>query len=134
LIATGSEVSLAVEAHGELTRQGVKARVVSFPSWKLFEEQPREYREQVLPPNVRKRLSIEAGVAQGWRRWVGDEGDIMSVDTFGASAPYKEVYKHFGLTVEDAVKRAMALLGRGDEASGGGEEVPGHAQPSEGHS
>jgi transketolase len=133
LLATGSEVSLALEAQSELARQDVRARVVSFPSWELFEAQPREYQERVLPPNIRARLSIEAGVGQGWHRWVGDAGDIMSIEQFGASAPYKEIYKHYGLTVEDAVARALRLIGRGGEASGG-ERVPGHASGSEGHS
>jgi transketolase len=133
LIGTGSEVALALAAHGELAKQGVRARVVSLPSWELFEAQPQEYRESVLPPDVKARLSIEAGVALGWRQWVGDAGDIMSIETFGASAPYKEIYQHYGITVEDAVRRALRLLGRGGTATGG-EQVPGHAQPSEGHS
>jgi transketolase len=108
--------------------------VVSFPSWELFEAQPQEYRDGVLPPGLRARLSIEAGVGQGWRRWVGDAGDIMSIEKFGASAPYKEIFKHYGLTVEDVVARALRLLGRGGAATGG-EQVPGQ-QPagSEGHS
>jgi transketolase len=133
LLATGSEVAMAVEAHGELTKQGVRARVVSFPSWELFAAQPREYRDSVLPPEVRARLSIEAGVGQGWHRWVGDNGEIMSIEKFGSSAPYKEIYKHYGLTVESVVERALRLLGRGGEPTGG-DEVPGHAKPWEGHS
>jgi transketolase len=133
LLATGSEVALAMEARGELAKQGVRARVVSFPSWELFESQPQAYRDSVLPPDVRARLSVEAGVGQGWHRWVGDAGDIMSIEKFGASAPYKEIYKQYGLTVGDAVDRALRLLGRGG-GSGGGEQVPGHAAPSEGHS
>jgi transketolase len=107
--------------------------VISFPSWELFEAQTQEYRDSVLPPSVTARLSIEAGVGLGWRRWVGDRGDIMSIEHFGASAPYKEIYQHFGLTVGDAVARAQKLLGRGGAASGG-EQVPGHASGSEGHS
>jgi transketolase len=134
LLATGSEVSLALGAHAELVKQGVRARVVSFPSWELFEAQSQEYRNSVLPPEVRARLSIEAGVGQGWRQWVGDAGDIMSIEQFGASAPYKEIYQHYGLTIEDAVERALRLLGRGGTATGG-KQVPGK-QPSgaEGHS
>jgi len=134
LLATGSEVSLALGAHEELVKQGVRARVVSFPSWELFEAQSQEYRNSVLPPEVRARLSIEAGVGQGWRQWVGDAGDIMSIEQFGASAPYKEIYQHYGLTIEDAVARALVLLGRGGTATGG-KQVPGK-QPSgaEGHS
>jgi transketolase len=134
LLATGSEVSLAVEAHAKLVKQDVKARVVSLPSWELFEAQPQSYRDEVLPPAVTARLSIEAGVTLGWKRWVGDRGTVMGVDSFGISAPYKEVYKHFGLTVENAVKQALNLIGRGGESAGGGQEVPGHASGSEGHS
>ncbi len=133
LLATGSEVALAVEAHAELKKQGVAARVVSFPSWELFAAQSQEYRESVLPPAVAARLSIEAGVGQGWHRWVGERGDVMSVETFGASAPYKEIYKHYGLTVGDVVARGLKLLGRSAPA-GGGDKVPGHASGSEGHS
>jgi transketolase len=134
LLATGSETALAVEAHGELSKQGVRARVVSFPSWELFEAQSQEYRDSVLLPGVRARLSIEAGVGMGWHRWVGDAGDIVSVDRFGASAPYKEIYKRYGLTVADVVARALRLIGRGGAVSGG-ERVPGQEPPgSEGHS
>lgn len=134
LMATGSEVGLALDAQAELAKQGVRARVVSFPSWELFEQQPPEYRDSVLPPDVPARLSIEAGVSQGWHRWVGSQGAVMSVETFGASAPYKEVFKRYGLTVEDVTRRALELLGRGGEATGGarvpGEQPAGH----EGHS
>ena len=135
ILATGSEVALALEAHDELSKQGVRARVVSFPSWELFEQQPQEYRDSVLPPDVRARLSVEAGVGQGWHRWVGDAGDVISLEHFGASAPYKEIYKHFGLTVSEVVKRGLRLLGRDDNVATGGEQVPGQ-QPagSEGHS
>jgi transketolase len=134
LLATGSEVALALGAQDELAKQGVRARVVSFPSWELFEAQPQAYRDEVLPPTVKTRLSIEAGVGLGWHRWVGDGGAIMSIEKFGASAPYKEIFKHYGLTVEDAVARALRLLGRSGPATGG-EEVPGQ-QPAgaEGHS
>lgn len=134
LMATGSEVGLALGAQTELAKQGIRARVVSFPSWELFAAQSQEYRDSVLPPAVKARLSIEAGVSQGWREWVGDAGASMSVDTFGASAPYKEIFKHYGLTVEDAVARSLALLGRDGPATGG-EQVPGK-QPAgdEGHS
>ncbi|GAB4207871.1 MAG: transketolase [Roseiflexaceae bacterium] len=134
LLATGSEVALVLEAQSELAKQGVPARVVSFPSWELFEQQPADYRAQVLPPDVPARLAVEAGVSQGWHRWVGDRGDVVAIDKFGASAPYKEIYQHYGLTVEDVVKRALALIGRGDAPASGGERVPGHAKPSEGHS
>jgi transketolase len=133
LLATGSEVAMVLEAQQELAKQGVRARVVSFPSWELFEQQPREYQEAVLPPQITARLSVEAGVTLGWHRWVGSAGVALGIDRFGASAPYKEIYKQYGLTVGDVVQRSLALLGRGG-AAGGGQEVPGHAQPSEGHS
>lgn len=133
LIATGSEVSLAIEAQEELAKQGTRARVVSFPSWELFEQQSQDYRDSVLLPSVGARVSIEAGISQGWNKWVGSDGIIMAVDTFGLSAPYKEVYKHFGLTVENVVANTQKLLGRGD--SGGGDDVPGtQPGPDEGHS
>jgi transketolase len=103
------------------------------PSWDIFEHQTQEYRDSVLPPNVRKRLSIEAGVTQGWHRWVTDEGAVLGLEGFVASAPYKDIYKHYGLTVEDVVARALGLLGRSSTATGG-EHVPGHASGSEGHS
>jgi transketolase len=134
LLATGSEVALILDAQAELAKQGVQARVVSFPSWELFEQQPQSYRDQVLPPGIRARLSIEAGVAQGWHRWVGDQGDVISIEQFGASAPYKDIFKHYGLTVGDVTARSLQLLGRGGGA-GGGDKVPGQ-QPDggEGHS
>lgn len=133
LIATGSEVALAVEAHEELTKQGVNTRVVSMPSWELFEAQDQSYRDHVLPPGVTARLGIEAGVSQGWHKWVGDHGAYLGIDRFGASAPYKEVYKAVGLTVEHAVELGMKLTGRSGGSSGG-EQVPGSASGSEGHS
>jgi transketolase len=135
ILATGSEVALALGAHNELSKQGVRARVVSFPSWELFEQQPQEYRDSVLPPEVRARLSVEAGVGQGWHRWVGDAGHVISLEHFGASAPYKDIYQHFGLTVSEVVKQGLRLLGRDGNVVTGGEQVPGQ-QPagSEGHS
>jgi len=112
VMATGSGPALAVEAHAELVRQGVRARVVSFPSWELFDQQTQAYRDSVLPPSVTARLSVEAGVGQGWHRWVGSQGDVMSIEKFGASAPYKEIYAQYGLTTGDIVRRALRLLGR----------------------
>ncbi|KIQ96541.1 transketolase [Lysobacter sp. A03] len=110
LIASGSEVSLIVEAAGRLRRDGVGVRCVSMPSWDLFEAQPRDYRDSVLPPAVTARLAVEAGSAQGWHRWVGDGGDVLSVDDFGASAPMQAVAAAYGFTVDNVVKRARALL------------------------
>nr|WP_290668413.1 transketolase [Ardenticatena sp.] len=112
LIATGSEVELAVAAYEQLAAEGVRVRVVSMPSWELFAEQSPEYRERVLPAAVKARLAIEAGTSFGWERWVGHEGDIIAIDHFGASAPYKVLQKQFGFTVENVVARAKALLER----------------------
>ena len=111
LIASGSEVSLAVEARQQLAQQGVKARVVSMPSWELFEQQPQTYREAVLPPAVRKRLAIEAGVPQGWRDYVGPQGDIIGLTRFGASAPGAVVMDKLGFNTPHIVARALRLLG-----------------------
>ena len=111
LIATGSEVSLAVSAREELTLQGIKTRVVSLPSWKLFDAQPRDYRESVLLPNVKARLAIEAGVAQGWHKYVGDQGKIMSIERFGASAPAGVLAEKFGFTVEAVVAIGKQMAG-----------------------
>jgi transketolase len=111
LIATGSEVQLALQAQEKLlAEKGVRPRVISMPCWELFAEQPKEYRDQILPPNIRARLSIEAGASLGWARWVGNEGDSIAVDRFGASAPGPEVMEKYGFSVENVVSRALALL------------------------
>jgi transketolase len=112
LIATGSEVHLALEASEKLAGKGIKARVVSMPSWELFSEQPPSYRDEILPPSVRKRLAIEAGVTLGWWRWVGDEGDVIGIDRFGASAPGNVVMEKYGFSVDNVISRVLALLGR----------------------
>jgi transketolase len=112
LIASGSEVALAVEARQQLAQQGVRARVVSMPSWELFEQQPQAYRETVLPPPVRQRLAIEAGVPQGWRDYVGPEGDTIGLTRFGASAPGPVVMDNLGFNASHVVARALKLLGR----------------------
>ena len=112
LIATGSELSLAVEARLLLAQDGVRARVVSLPSWELFDEQPRDYRNAVLPPGVTARLSIEAGSPQGWHRYVGDGGAILAVEDFGASAPGEVVLREYGFTVERVRSLALKLVGR----------------------
>ena len=110
LIATGSEVALAMEARDQLARQEVGARVVSMPSWELFEAQTGEYRNQVLPPTVTRRLAIEAGISLGWSRYVGDMGSTLTIDgRFGASAPAAVLTEKFGFTVENVVKHALAL-------------------------
>jgi transketolase len=110
LIATGSEVHLALEAREQLAEQGVKAQVVSMPSWELFDQQPQTYRDQVLPPTVTARLAIEAGVPQGWHRYVGTTGEVIGLNRFGASASYKTLMEKFGFTAENIVSRALALL------------------------
>jgi transketolase len=112
LIATGSEVPLIAAAERALHERGVRARAVSMPSWELFEAEPLEYRDSVLPPSVTARLAVEAARSIGWHRWVGPRGDILSVDRFGASAPGDVVMKHFGFTVDNVVARALALLGK----------------------
>jgi transketolase len=106
LMASGSEVDLIVKANEVLEAQGIPARLVSFPSWELFEAQSKDYQEKVLPGEIKRRVAIEAGVAQGWHRWVGEDGVVIALDRFGESAPYQELYKHFGLTVE-AVEEAV---------------------------
>lgn len=110
LIASGSEVSLIIEAGERLVEKGHSVRLISFPSWELFSEQPIEYQEQVLSPNIPARVAIEAGVTQGWERWVGNDGAVIGIDRFGASAPYREIYQHLGLTVERIIEEAMRLL------------------------
>jgi transketolase len=112
LIATGSEVSLIVAARQKLTENKINARIVSMPSWELFETQSKEYRDSVLPPTVHARLAVEAGATQGWRRYVGDRGDVIGVDRFGASAPGPVVMREYGFSVENVCKRALALLER----------------------
>jgi transketolase len=112
LIATGSEVSLALDAAKRLDEEGTTARVVSMPCWELFAEQPSDYRDEVLPPDVKARLSVEAGVAFGWKEWVGDAGDSISIEHYGASAPGNTVLEKFGYTVDNVVARALALRTR----------------------
>jgi len=112
LIATGSEVGLIIEAQRELEKQNIQTRLVSMPSWELFEVQPEEYRRSVFPPSIRARLAVEAGATQGWHRYVGDLGDVIGLDHFGASAPGPVLMREFGFTVENVCKRALALLGK----------------------
>ncbi len=112
LLASGSEVQLCLQAHSQLSSEGVRARVVSMPSWKLFAEQPQEYRDSVLPPNVRARVAVEAGTGLGWREYVGSEGRVIARYDFGASAPVKDLLKHFGFTAENVVNEARALVTR----------------------
>jgi len=110
VIATGSEVSLAIDAFEELRSEGVRARVVSLPSWYLFDLQPAEYRESVLPKAVQARVAVEQASTLGWDRYVGPHGQIVGMHTFGASAPLKEVQRKFGFTPERVVEAARELL------------------------
>ncbi|MGZ6241763.1 MAG: transketolase [Candidatus Binataceae bacterium] len=112
LLASGSELQLAVGAKEELEKRGHAVRVVSMPSMEMFEKQGAAYRDSVLPPAIRRRLAIEAASPMSWYRWVGLEGDVLGMTTFGASGPYQDVLKHFGFTVENTVDRALKLFAR----------------------
>jgi transketolase len=112
LIASGSEVSLIVEAHEALASQGIRSRVVSIPSWDIFEHQPQSYRESVLPAEIKARIAVEQGSALGWERYVGAAGRVIGMETFGASAPLKELQRKFGFEPERVVAAAKELLGR----------------------
>jgi transketolase len=112
LIATGSEVALVVEAHEALVSRGIRSRVVSMPSWDIFEHQPQSYRQEVLPPAVKARIAVEQGSELAWERYVGADGRIIGMKTFGASAPLKELQRKFGFEPEKVVAMALELLGR----------------------
>ncbi|HLE81124.1 MAG TPA: transketolase C-terminal domain-containing protein, partial [Dehalococcoidia bacterium] len=112
LMATGSEVHVALAAQAQLQADGVRTRVVSMPSWELFDQQPQSYRDLVLPPGVRARVAVEAGVTLGWSRYVGDNGDVVGIDHFGASAPAEVLQKEFGFTPENVVLRMKDVLTR----------------------
>jgi transketolase len=112
LIASGSEVALIVGAHETLAARGIRSRVVSMPSWDIFEHQSQAYREEVLLPTVKARLAVEQGSVLGWDRYVGPEGRVIGMETFGASAPLKELDRKFGFEPERVVAVAMELLGR----------------------
>ncbi|WP_062104983.1 transketolase [Bacillus niameyensis] len=110
LLATGSEVSLAVDAQKALNDKGIQATVVSMPSWDRFEEQPKEYKESVIPSDVKKRLAIEMGSSLGWERYTGNEGSIIAIDRFGASAPGEKIIEEYGFTVDNVVAKVEELL------------------------
>jgi len=110
LIASGSELSLAVQAHDALAAEGIRARVVSMPSWEIFERQTQEYRDSVLPPKVKARVAVEQGSTLGWDRYVGDSGRVIGMKTFGASAPLKELQKKFGFEPDQVVAAARDVL------------------------
>ncbi len=103
---------MTLEAAHALSEQGITARVVSMPCWELFELESPDYRDEVLPPDVKARISVEAGVALGWKKWVGDDGDSISIEHFGASAPGGTVLEKFGYTVDNIVARSLALHAR----------------------
>lgn len=110
LIATGSEVQYALKASEDLEQDGISSRVVSMPSWEIFNEQPGSYKEAVLPSSITKRISVEAGATLGWQKWIGSEGVAIGLDRFGESAPYEEVYDHLGISVANIKKQAKKLL------------------------
>jgi transketolase len=112
LIASGSEVSLITEVGERLASEGVNVRLVSFASWELFTTQEEVYQKQVFPPDIKARLAVEAGVSQGWERWVGDSGGCVSVERFGASSPYKVIFEHYGFTVDNVIDKAREVLVR----------------------
>ncbi len=111
LIGTGSEVEICLRAHEALTEQGVKSRVVSMPSWELFDEQEQSYQDSVFPPGTSARVAVEAGIAQGWEKYLGPAGRFVGLKSFGASAPYEKLYQHFGLTADNVVAEAKAVVG-----------------------
>ena len=119
LMATGSEVAVTLQAQEALRAEGIRARVVSMPSWQLFARQPREYRESVLPPSVTARVAVEAGSPMGWHRWVGSEGHIVGITRFGASAPATRVFEELGFSAGNIAAHARAALGRGPTPTGG---------------
>jgi transketolase len=113
IIASGSELSLAVAAHETLVAEGIRSRVVSMPSWEIFEHQPQAYRDSVLPPNVKARVAVEQGSTLGWDRYVGNSGRVIGMNTFGASAPLKELQKKFGFEPNQVVMAAKEQLKKG---------------------
>jgi transketolase len=110
LMGSGSEVHLLLEAQEKLKTESVQARVVSFPSWEIFNAQSNEYREKVFPKNIRRRLAVEAGSPIGWCKYVTEDGDVIGISKFGESAPGEEVMKEYGFTVENVVAKAKSLL------------------------
>jgi transketolase len=111
LLATGSEVQLAVKAHAKLAEQGIRAQIVSMPSWELFRKQDKAYRDSVIPPAVRARVGVEAGVKQGWQEWLGEKGEFVGMHSFGASAPYAVCFEKFGITADAVVAAAKKVIG-----------------------
>jgi transketolase len=110
LMASGSEVPLIVKAGLSLVGEGVSVRLVSFPSWELFAAQDQAYRDSVLLPGVKARLAVEAGISQGWEKWIGDKGAMLAVDRYGASAPFKVMFEKYGFSAENVITLARQLL------------------------
>lgn len=110
LIATGSEVQLILESQKELLEENIDARIVSMPSWEIFRKQPPAYRNSVLPPSCKLRLAVEAGATQGWEEWVGENGEVLGISIFGTSAPAKEIFKHYGFTAENIVRKVTKMV------------------------
>ncbi len=110
LLATGSELQLAIQSQDQLAKEGIKARVVSMPCWELFDEQDADYRDSVIPPDVKARVAIEQASTVGWDRWVGPTGGVVGMRSFGASAPLKELQKKFGFTVDNVVTAVKASI------------------------
>jgi transketolase len=135
LIGTGSEVAVALEAKELLSEKGVSARVVSMPSWEVFDAQDQGYKDSVLPPGVETRVSVEAGITPGWERYVGFKGASIGINRFGASAPGETVLQNLGITPENAANKVLELLGRSEriEEQAGTPAVEDTA-PEEGHS
>jgi len=111
LMASGSEVGLALQSAAVLADEGIRTRVVSFPSWDLFEKQPDSYQAEVFPVDIKVRVAVEAGVSMGWRKWIGDQGDVVTVDKYGASAPASTIFSEYGFSVENVVMKVKNLLG-----------------------
>ena len=111
LMASGSEVGLALQSAAVLADEGIRTRVVSFPSWDLFEKQPDSYQAEVFPQDIKVRVAVEAGVSMGWRKWIGDQGDVVTVDKYGASAPASTIFSEYGFSVENIVTKVKNLLG-----------------------
>jgi transketolase len=114
LLATGSEVSVALSAAEALAKEDIAAQVVSMPCWELFEKQPQEYKDSVIPPAVTARVAVEAGVEQGWHKYLGEKGIFVGLSSFGASAPGKVCMENFGITAENVVKAAKKSMANSD--------------------
>ena len=112
LLGTGSEVSICLAAHDQLSAEGITSRVVSMPCWELFDQQDQQYQDEELPPGVGARVAVEAGIRQGWDAYLGPGGRFVGMAGFGASAPASALYEHFGITAENVVSQARELIGR----------------------